>query len=66
MTVANKPKKTASYDLKAADRRRNLLIQIGLTAVVVIFAVALVLTIVLTTAAVAGLAVASLTLGLRQ
>lgn len=47
MTVANKPKKTASYDLKAADRRRNLLIQIGLTAVVVIFAVALVLTIVL-------------------
>ena len=45
--VATKPKKTASYDLKAADRRRNLLIQIGLTAVVVIFAVALVLYIVM-------------------
>jgi protein-disulfide isomerase len=44
--VATKPKKTASYDLKAADRRRNLLIQIGLTAVVVVFAVALVLYIV--------------------
>ncbi|OFJ54717.1 DsbA family protein [Mycolicibacterium grossiae] len=45
--MANKPKKNASYDLKAADRKRNLLIQIGLTAVVVVFAVALVLTIVL-------------------
>jgi protein-disulfide isomerase len=45
--VATKPKKTASYDLKAADRRRNLLIQIGLTAVVVVFAVALVLYIVM-------------------
>ncbi len=45
--MANKPKKSASYDLKAADRRRNLLIQIGLTAVVVVFAVALVLYIVL-------------------
>jgi protein-disulfide isomerase len=44
--VATKPKKTASYDLKAADRRRNMFIQIGLTAVVVIFAVALVLYIV--------------------
>jgi protein-disulfide isomerase len=44
--VATKPKKTASYDLKAADRRRNLMIQIGLTAVVVVFAVALVLYIV--------------------
>ena len=40
--MANKPKKTASYDLKAADRRRNMFVQIGLTAVVVIFAVALV------------------------
>lgn len=39
-------KKTASYDLKAADRRRNLMIQIGLTAVVVLFAVGLVLYIV--------------------
>jgi protein-disulfide isomerase len=45
--VATKPKKTASYDLKAADRRRNLLIQIGLTSVVVLFAVALVLYIVM-------------------
>jgi len=41
--VATKPKR---YDLKAADRKRNLLIQGGLTAVVVIFAVALVLYIV--------------------
>jgi protein-disulfide isomerase len=45
--VATKPKKTPSYDLKAADRRRNLMIQIGLTAVVVIFAVGLVLYIVM-------------------
>jgi protein-disulfide isomerase len=45
--VATKPKKTAKYDLKAADRKRNLAVQIGLTAVVVIFAVALVLYIVL-------------------
>jgi protein-disulfide isomerase len=41
--VANKPK----YDLRAADRKRNLAVQIGLTAVVVIFAVALVLYIVM-------------------
>ena len=46
-SVANKPKKQASYDLKAADRKRNLLVQIGLTSVVVLFAVALVLWIVL-------------------
>ncbi|AGB22626.1 protein-disulfide isomerase [Mycobacterium sp. JS623] len=45
--MATKPKKQASYDLKAADRKRNLAIQIGLTAVVVIFAVALVLYIVM-------------------
>ncbi|MCW2690626.1 MAG: hypothetical protein JWR37_5516 [Mycobacterium sp.] len=45
--VATKPKRPASYDLKAQDRRRNLAIQIGLTAVVVIFAVALVLYIVM-------------------
>ncbi|AFM16674.1 protein-disulfide isomerase [Mycolicibacterium chubuense NBB4] len=45
--MATKPKKNARYDLKAADRKRNLLIQIGLTAVVVIFAVALVLYIVM-------------------
>ena len=42
--MATKPKR---YDLKAADRKRNLAIQIGLTAIVVIFAVALVLYIVL-------------------
>ena len=47
VAVATKPKKNASYDLKAADRRRNLLIQIGLTAIVVIFAVGLVLYIVM-------------------
>ncbi|MCV7357271.1 DsbA family protein [Mycolicibacterium fluoranthenivorans] len=45
--MANKPKRPASYDLKAADRKRNLLIQIGLTSVVVVFAVALVLYIVM-------------------
>lgn len=44
--VATKPKRTPSYDLKAADRRRSLLIQIGLTGVVVAFAVALVVYIV--------------------
>ncbi len=44
--MATKPKKNVSYDLKAADRRRNLMIQIGLTATVVIFAVGLVLYIV--------------------
>jgi protein-disulfide isomerase len=37
--VATKPKKNARYDLKAADRKRNLAIQIGLTSIVVIFAV---------------------------
>ncbi|HKP44308.1 DsbA family protein [Mycobacterium sp.] len=42
-----KPKRQASYDLKAADRKRNLAIQIGLTSIVVIFAVALVLYIVM-------------------
>jgi protein-disulfide isomerase len=41
--VAAKPK----YDLKASDRKRNLAVQIGLTAIVVIFAVALVMYIVL-------------------
>ncbi|MBS1692948.1 MAG: DsbA family protein [Actinobacteria bacterium] len=45
--MPTKPKKKPGYDLKAADRKRNLLIQIGLTAVVVVFAVALVLYIVL-------------------
>ncbi|MDX1889158.1 DsbA family protein [Mycolicibacterium sp. 050158] len=45
--MATKPKKNASYDLKAADRRRNIMIQVGLTAIVVIFAVVLVLYIVM-------------------
>jgi protein-disulfide isomerase len=45
--VATKPKRPASYDLKAQDRKRNLAIQIGLTAIVVVFAVALVLYIVM-------------------
>ncbi|WP_137147090.1 thioredoxin domain-containing protein [Mycolicibacterium sp. CR10] len=45
--MATKPKKNARYDLKAADRKRNVFIQIGLTAIVVIFAVALVLYIVM-------------------
>jgi protein-disulfide isomerase len=45
--VATKPKKTAKYDLKAADRKRNVAVQIGLTAIVVIFAVVLVLYIVM-------------------
>ena len=40
--MATKPKRQASYDLKAADRKRNLAIQIGLTSIVVIFAVVLV------------------------
>jgi protein-disulfide isomerase len=44
--VANKPKRPA-YDLKAADRKRNLTIQIGLTAIVLLFAVGLVLYIVM-------------------
>ena len=33
--MANKSKRPASYDLKAADRKRNLWIQIGLTALVI-------------------------------
>lgn len=44
MAKANRP---ARYDLKSADRRRNLLIQIGLTGIVVLFAVGLVLYIVM-------------------
>jgi protein-disulfide isomerase len=43
--VAN-TKRQPKYDLKAADRKRNLAVQIGLTAIVVIFAVGLVLYIV--------------------
>jgi protein-disulfide isomerase len=45
--VATNSKKTAKYDLKAADRKRNVAVQIGLTAIVVIFAVVLVLYIVM-------------------
>jgi protein-disulfide isomerase len=45
--VATKPKKNARYDLNAADRRRNLLIQVGLTAIVVLLGVGLVLYIVM-------------------
>jgi protein-disulfide isomerase len=44
--VAN-TKRQPKYDLKAADRKRNLAVQIGLTAIVVIFAVGLVLYIVM-------------------
>lgn len=44
--MANNKKSTPRYDLKAQDRKRNLAIQLGLTAIVVIFAVALVLYIV--------------------
>ncbi|MGE0216802.1 DsbA family protein [Mycolicibacterium sp.] len=45
--MATNSKKNARYDLKAADRKRNLFVQIGLTAVVAIFAVVLVLYIVM-------------------
>ena len=45
--VATKSKRPARHDLKAQDRRRSLAIQIGLTAIVVVFAVALVLYIVM-------------------
>ena len=41
--MAKSSKRPASYDLKAADRKRNLAIQIGLTAIVIIVAVGLVL-----------------------
>jgi protein-disulfide isomerase len=39
---AAKPKRPASYDLNAAGRRRDLLVRIGLTAIVLLFAVVLV------------------------
>lgn len=39
--MADKPKKTAAYDLKAADRKRSMLIRIALTATVIIVAAAL-------------------------
>jgi protein-disulfide isomerase len=44
--VVNNKKSMPRYDLKAQDRKRNLAIQLGLTAIVVVFAVALVLYIV--------------------
>ena len=44
--MANKPKRQANYDLKAADRKRNLFIQIGLVAVIAVFAFALIFYIV--------------------
>jgi protein-disulfide isomerase len=44
--VATNKKSAPRYDLKAQDRKRNLFIQLGLTAIVVIFAVGLVLFIV--------------------
>jgi protein-disulfide isomerase len=37
-----KPKRPASYDLNAAGRRRDVLVRIGLTAIVMLFAVVLV------------------------
>ncbi len=45
--MATNSKKSARYDLNAADRRRNLMIQIGLTAIVVLVGVGLVLYIVM-------------------
>jgi protein-disulfide isomerase len=39
---AAKPKRPASYDLNTAGRRRDLLVRIGLTAIVLLFAVVLV------------------------
>lgn len=45
--MASKPKRPAKYDLKAADRKRNLAVQIGLTAIVIVFATALILYIVM-------------------
>ena len=44
--MATNKKSPPRYDLKAQDRKRNLAIQLGLTAIVVIFAVGLVLYIV--------------------
>ncbi len=45
--MAINKKSTPRYDLKAQDRRRNLFVQLGLTAIVVLFAVGLVLYIVM-------------------
>ena len=48
--MAKKTKRPAKYDLKAGERRRNILIQVGLTAIVLVFAVGLVLYIVMSNA----------------
>jgi protein-disulfide isomerase len=45
--VASNKKSSPRYDLNAADRKRDLAIKIGLTALVVLFAVGLVLSIVM-------------------
>jgi len=45
--VASNKKSSPRYDLKAQDRKRDLIIRLGLTAVVVLFAVGLVLYIVM-------------------
>ncbi|EHB59480.1 DSBA oxidoreductase [Mycolicibacterium rhodesiae JS60] len=45
--MATNKKSAPRYDLRAQDRKRNLFIQLGLTAIVVIFAVGLVLYIVM-------------------
>ncbi|MGY4710064.1 DsbA family protein [Mycolicibacterium sp. CBM1] len=45
--MATNKKSAPRYDLRAQDRKRNLAIQLGLTAIVVIFAVGLVLYIVM-------------------
>jgi protein-disulfide isomerase len=45
--VASNKKSSPRYDLKAQDRKRDLAIRLGLTAVVVLFAVGLVLYIVM-------------------
>ena len=44
--MANKSKRPARYDLKAADRKRNLWVQIGLTALVIVIGAGLVFYIV--------------------
>ena len=45
--MAKSSKRTASYDLKAADRKRDWVVKGGLTALVIVFAVVLVAYIVM-------------------
>lgn len=45
--MANNKKSTPRYDLKAQDRKRDLAVRLGLTALVIVFAVGLVLYIVM-------------------